>query len=112
MSSLRELLSAPPSDRQVAGLAALPRGFYERDAETVALDLLGKLLVRELPDGRAVVRLTERDGVRYAKALRPSKMGRIVAANRFVEGLAGRAFAVAACDPDQAQTNSPWANRV
>ncbi len=57
--TLREVLSAPPSDRQVAGLAALPRGFYERDAEAVALDLLGKLLVRELPDGRAVVRLSE-----------------------------------------------------
>lgn len=37
----------------------LPRAFYQRDTETVARELLGKLLVRQLPEGLVVVRLME-----------------------------------------------------
>ncbi len=37
----------------------LPREFYQRPTESVARSLLGKLLVRDHPDGRVVVRLTE-----------------------------------------------------
>jgi DNA-3-methyladenine glycosylase len=37
----------------------LPRGFYDRDAEGVARDLLGKLLVRQHPGRRQVGRIVE-----------------------------------------------------
>lgn len=39
--------------------AVLPRAFYQRDTETVARQLLGKLLVRQLPEGMVVLRLME-----------------------------------------------------
>ena len=39
--------------------AVLPRAFYQRDTETVARELLGKLLVRQLPEGMVVLRLME-----------------------------------------------------
>lgn len=37
----------------------LPRGFYQRDTVQVARELLGKLLVRQLPEGWVAVRLME-----------------------------------------------------
>jgi DNA-3-methyladenine glycosylase len=37
----------------------LARGFYQRPTEVVARELLGKLLVRERPEGAVTVRLTE-----------------------------------------------------
>lgn len=41
-------------------MPVLPRAFYARDAETVARDLLGKVLVRRMPDGaRRRARITE-----------------------------------------------------
>ncbi|MGC8916304.1 MAG: DNA-3-methyladenine glycosylase [Thermoanaerobaculum sp.] len=39
--------------------ATLPRAFYQRETETVARELLGKLLVRVLPEGVVAVRLFE-----------------------------------------------------
>jgi DNA-3-methyladenine glycosylase len=37
----------------------LARGFYQRPTEVVARELLGKLLVRESPEGAVTIRLTE-----------------------------------------------------
>lgn len=81
-------------------LVVLQPGGVENRLPSLAglLERAGAELVTHRPGRRAVVRLTEPDGVRYAKALRPSKLERIVRANRFVEVLAGRAFAVAACE--------------
>ena len=45
-----ELMSYPP---------VLAREFYQRPTEDVARDLLGKLLIRDHPDGAVAVRLTE-----------------------------------------------------
>jgi DNA-3-methyladenine glycosylase len=38
---------------------SLPASFYQRPADVVARDLLGRHLIRELPQGRIVVRLVE-----------------------------------------------------
>jgi DNA-3-methyladenine glycosylase len=42
-----------------AGGAPLPREFFDRPAEEVAPDLLGRYLERRVPDGTVTVRLTE-----------------------------------------------------
>ncbi len=52
-------MERPLSGARLAALAPLERGFYQRPTRAVARDLLGKLLVRELPEGRVAVRLTE-----------------------------------------------------
>jgi DNA-3-methyladenine glycosylase len=52
-------MAKPLSSRALATLAPLERGFYQRPTRSVARDLLGKLLVRRLPEGVVVVRLTE-----------------------------------------------------
>jgi DNA-3-methyladenine glycosylase len=52
-------MAQPLSRRAVGRLAPLERAFYQRATPLVARDLLGALLVRRLPDGVAVVRLTE-----------------------------------------------------
>ena len=45
--------------RQYGCTAPLPRGFYDRDVVEVARALLGKLLVRVMPDGPTVGRIVE-----------------------------------------------------
>lgn len=61
---------APPVTHALAGSTVdpllekwrqtrLPRRFYQRDTELVARQLLGKLLVRQLPEGLVAVRLME-----------------------------------------------------
>lgn len=55
----------------------------------------GAELLTHRPGRRAVVRHTSPAGTLYAKALRPSKLGRILEANAFVAGLPGRGFEIA-----------------
>ncbi len=57
--TVRDVMARPLSPRLLRDLPPLGRGFYQRDTVEVALDLLGKLLVRELPEGLVAVRLTE-----------------------------------------------------
>jgi DNA-3-methyladenine glycosylase len=52
-------MAEPLSGGGLDALAPLERGFYQRATATVARNLLGKLLVRRLPEGGAVVRITE-----------------------------------------------------
>jgi len=52
-------MAGPLSGRDIDALAPLDRGFYQRGTVTVARGLLGKLLVRRLPDGVAAARITE-----------------------------------------------------
>ncbi len=57
--TVRELMAKPLSSRALATLAPLEKEFYQRPTRTVARDLLGKLLVRRLPEGPVAVRLIE-----------------------------------------------------
>jgi DNA-3-methyladenine glycosylase len=53
---------APPVTQMVEPMSyppVLERDFYQRTTEVVARELLGKLLVRNHPDGEVAVRLTE-----------------------------------------------------
>lgn len=50
---------SPLSDKAIEALPPLERGFYQRPTEAVAVELLGKLLVRRLPEGLVAVRLCE-----------------------------------------------------
>jgi DNA-3-methyladenine glycosylase len=52
-------MSDPSSGHAVADLAPLDRRFYQRDTAAVARELIGKLLVRRLPEGLVAVRLVE-----------------------------------------------------
>jgi DNA-3-methyladenine glycosylase len=52
-------MGKPLSRRALQTLAPLERGFYQRPTRAVARDLLGKLLVRRLPEGLVAVRLVE-----------------------------------------------------
>ncbi|HPS78719.1 MAG TPA: DNA-3-methyladenine glycosylase, partial [Thermoanaerobaculaceae bacterium] len=52
-------MADPSSGQALTAFPPLARGFYQRPTVEVALDLLGKLLVRRLPEGLVVVRLTE-----------------------------------------------------
>jgi DNA-3-methyladenine glycosylase len=57
--TVRELMGKPLSRRALETLAPLDRGFYQRPTRAVARDLLGKLLLRRLPEGLVAVRLVE-----------------------------------------------------
>lgn len=52
-------MGKPLSRRALETLAPLDRGFYQRPTRAVARDLLGKLLIRQLPEGLVAVRLVE-----------------------------------------------------
>ena len=52
-------MEEPLSGAALAALAPLERGFYQRGTAAVARGLLGKLLIRDLPEGRVAARLVE-----------------------------------------------------
>lgn len=52
-------MQLPLPESAAAVLPALERRFYQRPTEVVALDLLGKLMFRRLPEAIAAVRLVE-----------------------------------------------------
>ena len=55
----------------------------------------GAEIVSHRPGRRAVIRYADGHGVRYAKVIRSSRIERILAAHRLVEGMENRAFAIA-----------------
>jgi len=86
-------MEGPLSGRDVAALAPLERGFYQRPTVTVARALLGTLLVRRLPEGLAAVRITEVEaylGVRDPAA--HTSGGRRTARNETMWGEGGRLY--------------------
>ena len=52
-------MATPLSGPGLAELEPLGAGFYQRPTRVVARDLLGKLLLRRLPEGAVAVRITE-----------------------------------------------------
>jgi Ser/Thr protein kinase RdoA (MazF antagonist) len=78
------------------------------DCKLPALDALlersGATLITHRPGRRAVVQFEEDGRVHYAKALRPSRVGRVLRANRFVAEMEHRAFEIAAIDRADEQT--------
>ncbi len=76
-----------------ASFTPLPAAFYARNALRVARDLLGKLLVRELPEGRVVVRIVEVEAYRGpADRAAHSFGGRRTPRNEVMYGPAGRLY--------------------
>ena len=49
----------------VGKLQSLPTSFYDREVVPVAKELLGKLLVRQSPDGVTVGRIVETEAYRH-----------------------------------------------
>ena len=91
--TVRDGIRAPLSARAAADLKPLPRGFYQRDTVTVARDLLGKLLVRKLPEGLAVVRLAEVEAyLGVADAACHTFSGRCTRRNETMWGEAGHLY--------------------
>jgi DNA-3-methyladenine glycosylase len=88
-----ELIAAPLSRRAVARLEPLGRRFYQRDTATVARALLGKVIVRRLPEGTVAARLIEVEA--YLGVDDPachSFGGRRTARNEVMWGEAGRLY--------------------
>ncbi len=78
------------------------------DCKLPALDALleqaGATLITHRPGRRAVVQFEQDGRMRYAKALRPSRVGRILRANRFVAEMEDRVFEIAAIDQADERT--------
>jgi len=86
-------MERPLSGAALAALAPLEEEFYQRPTRTVARGLLGKLLVRDLPEGRVAVRLTEVEA--YLGVADPAAHtygGRRTARNETMWGEAGHLY--------------------
>ncbi len=91
--TVRELIAKPLSRRDVARLEPLGRRFYQRDTATVARALLGKVMVRRLPEGIVAVRLVEVEAyLGIADAACHSFGGRHTARNEVMWGEAGHLY--------------------
>ncbi len=86
-------MERPLSGAALAALAPLERGFYQRPTRAVARALIGTLVVRDLPEGRVAVRLTEVEA--YLGVGDPAAHtygGRRTARNETMWGEAGRLY--------------------
>lgn len=87
------MFSAPLSDLEISFARPLAREFYQRSTETVARELVGKILVREHSDGMVAVRVSEVEA--YLGAEDPACHtfgGRRTARNGSMWGEAGNAY--------------------
>jgi DNA-3-methyladenine glycosylase len=73
-------------------VAVLPRRFYARDAATVARDLLGKVLVRDLGGVRRRARITEAEAYVGSHDLASHSRHGMTARNRTMFGPPGHAY--------------------
>jgi DNA-3-methyladenine glycosylase len=86
-------MGSPLSASQLLALAPLARGFYQRDTIEVAEGLLGKVLVRALPEGVVVARIDEVEA--YLGVEDPAAhtyRGRRTARNETMWGYAGHLY--------------------
>jgi DNA-3-methyladenine glycosylase len=91
--TVRELIATPLSRRDVARLEPLGRRFYQRGTVVVARALLGKVLVRHLPEGIVAVRLVEVEAyLGIGDRACHSSGGRRTARNRVMWGEAGHLY--------------------
>lgn len=87
------MFSTPLSDFEISEARPLAREFYQRSTETVARQLLGKILVRKHSDGMVAVRVSEVEV--YLGADDPACHtygGRRTTRNRSMWGNAGHAY--------------------
>jgi DNA-3-methyladenine glycosylase len=91
--TVRELIAKPLSRRDVTRLEPLGRRFYQRDTVAVARALLGKVLVRRLPEGIVAVRLVEVEAyLGVGDRACHSSGGRRTARNQVMWGEAGHLY--------------------
>jgi DNA-3-methyladenine glycosylase len=86
------LPAVKPGIWQSAAVPPLPRAFYDRDTQTVARELLGKLLVHRAAGGRRVGKIVEVEAYLGAHDLAAHSSKGITERTKIMFGPPGRAY--------------------